>query len=164
MPAEIIRDPSRLKEAVDARKAAGKRVVFANGCFDLLHVGHVRYLQGAREAGDVLLVALNDDGSVRKHKGREPVTPEGERAEVVASLEAVDLVTLFPDPDVKRLLLLLKPDVHAKGTDYTKDTVPERDVVRSYGGETAIVGDPKDHSTTELLDKLKGEAEPPDPA
>ena len=157
MPAEIILNHERLKEAIDALKTEGKRVVFANGCFDLLHVGHVRYLRGAKAVGDVLLVALNDDESVRVLKGRKPVTPQAERVEVVASLEGVDFVTLFGDPDVKRLLLLLRPDVHTKGTDYTVDTVPEREVVRSYGGKIAIVGDPKDHSTTALLDKLKRE-------
>ena len=157
MAAEIILNHERLKEAIDALKTEGKRVVFANGCFDLLHVGHVRYLRGAKAVGDVLLVALNDDESVRVLKGRKPVTPQAERAEVVASLEGVDFVTLFGDPDVKRLLLLLRPDVHTKGTDYTVDTVPEREVVRSYGGKIAIVGDPKDHSTTALLDKLKRE-------
>jgi rfaE bifunctional protein nucleotidyltransferase chain/domain len=158
MTARIITDHERLREAIDALKAQGERIVFANGCFDLLHVGHVRYLRGAKAEGDVLVAALNGDASVRALKGEgQPLTPEAERAEIVASLEGVDFVTLFHEPDVKNLLLLLKPHVHAKGTDYTPDTVPERDVVRSYGGEIAIVGDPKDHSTTEIIQKLKGQ-------
>jgi rfaE bifunctional protein nucleotidyltransferase chain/domain len=120
-----------------------------------LHAGHVRYLQGAKELGDLLIVGVNSDEQVRNLKGPgRPVLPEKERAELVASLEAVDLVTIFPEPTVEALLLALLPDIHAKGTDYTEDTVPEREVVRSYGGRVAIVGDPKEHSTTELLKYL----------
>ena len=153
---KIVRDHAELRRIVEAEKEAGRTVVFANGCFDLLHVGHVRYLRGARALGDVLVVALNDDASTRAYKGAgRPYTPEAERAEIVSALEGVDYVTLFGEPDVRRLLLLLKPHIHAKGTDYTEETVPERDVVASYGGRTAIVGDPKDHSSTEMLERLE---------
>ena len=139
-------------------RAAGRTLAFANGCFDLLHVGHVRYLEGARREADRLVVAVNDDRSVRGLKGPgQPVMPAVARAELVAALRAVDYVVIFPDPNVERLLLLLKPDVHCKGTDYTVDTVPERDVVRRYGGRVAVVGDPKDHSTSALLTRLKAE-------
>lgn len=144
----------QLKAELQKRK--GARLVFANGCFDLLHVGHIRYLEGARRLGDLLVVAINSDQSVRRLKGEgRPVMPENERAELVAALRAVDYVTVFDDPTVERLLLALKPAVHAKGTDYTVDTVPEREIVKSYGGEVAIVGDPKEHSTTGLLDEIK---------
>jgi rfaE bifunctional protein nucleotidyltransferase chain/domain len=130
-------------------------VVLANGCFDVLHVGHVRYLAGARELGDVLVVGVNSDEQVVRLKGAgRPILPEMERAEIVAALEAVTYVTVFDEPTVEELLLTLKPDVHAKGTDYTEDSVPERDVVRSYGGRVAIVGDPKDHSTSAILARL----------
>jgi rfaE bifunctional protein nucleotidyltransferase chain/domain len=135
----------------------GARIVFANGCFDVLHVGHVRYLEGARKLGDVLIVGINSDEQVAIQKGAgRPVLPADERAEIVASLESVTYVTIFDEPTVEELLLALKPDVHAKGTDYTVDTVPERDVVRSYGGRVAIVGDPKDHSTSEIIERLGG--------
>lgn len=139
-----------------ADRAAGRTVAFANGCFDLLHVGHVRYLAGARACGDVLVVGVNGDDSVRRLKGEgRPLLPEDERARLVASLRSVDHVVVFHDDDVARLLLALKPDVHCKGTDYTPDTVPERDVVRSYGGRVAIVGDPKDHDTSRLIARLR---------
>ncbi len=135
----------------------GARIVFANGCFDVLHVGHVRYLEGARKLGDILIVGINSDEQVAIQKGAgRPVLPAGERAEIVASLEAVTYVTIFDEPTVEELLLAFKPDVHAKGTDYTVDTVPERHVVRSYGGQVAIVGDPKDHSTSAIIDRLGG--------
>jgi len=138
----------------DLRKT-GARIVLANGCFDVLHVGHVRYLQGARALGDVLIVGVNCDEQVRRLKGAgRPVTPEDERAEIVAAVECVDLVTIFREPTVADLLLELKPDVHAKGTDYTEDNVPERSVVHSYGGRVAIVGDPKDHSTSQMIEQL----------
>ena len=141
---------------VNQAREAGARIVMANGCFDVLHAGHIRYLAGAKALGDILIVGVNSDEQVRALKGSgRPVMPEAERAELVASIEAVDFVTIFPEPTVEALLLELKPNVHAKGTDYTEDTVPERDVVRSYGGRVAIVGDPKDHSTTELLGRLK---------
>src|ERR1041384_2186598 len=146
-----------LIERVAAAREAGARIVLANGCFDVLHVGHVRYLAGARELGDVLVVGINSDEQVaiQKAAGR-PVLPAAERAEIVAALEFVNYVTIFNEPTVEELLLALKPDVHAKGTDYTTDTVPERDVVRSYGGQVAIVGDPKDHSTSEIIARLGG--------
>jgi rfaE bifunctional protein nucleotidyltransferase chain/domain len=141
------------REAENAR-ANGQQVVFANGCFDMLHVGHVRYLKGAKDLGGILIVAINNDESVRKIKGdSRPLMPEDERAEIVAALACVDFVTVFSDPTVNNLLLTIKPDVQAKGTDYTVDTVPERETVKSYGGRVAIVGDPKDHSTTELIEK-----------
>jgi rfaE bifunctional protein nucleotidyltransferase chain/domain len=133
-------------------------IVLANGCFDVLHAGHVRYLEGARALGDILVVGVNSDSEVAKLKGEgRPIMPQAERAEIVAALEAVDLVTIFDEPTVTELLLAVKPDVHAKGTDYTEETVPERDVVRSYGGHVAIVGDPKDHSTSEILRKVGSE-------
>jgi rfaE bifunctional protein nucleotidyltransferase chain/domain len=129
--------------------------VLANGCFDLLHVGHVRYLEAARALGDVLVVAVNSDEQVRAIKGEgRPLVPERERAEVVASLRAVDLVTIFQEPTVEQLLLSIRPDIHAKGTDYTEETVPERDIVRSYGGRVCIVGDPKDHSSTDMARRV----------
>ena len=143
-----------LMGAVAEVRSEGKRVVFANGCFDLLHVGHVRYLQGARALGDVLVVGVNSDRQVAIQKGPgRPIVPEAERAEILASLDSVSYVTIFDEPTVEQLLLALKPDVHAKGTDYTVDSVPEREVVRSYGGTVAIVGDPKDHSTSKILDE-----------
>ena len=135
----------------------GARIVLANGCFDVLHVGHIRYLAGARELGDVLVVGVNSDEQVKVQKGPgRPVLPAAERAEIVSALESVTYVTIFDEPTVEQLLLALRPDVHAKGTDYTADTVPERDVVRSYGGQVAIVGDPKDHSTSEIIARLGG--------
>ncbi|HVS82956.1 MAG TPA: adenylyltransferase/cytidyltransferase family protein [Pyrinomonadaceae bacterium] len=151
-------DRLRLQEAIDAAKKDGRRIVFANGCFDVLHVGHVRYLAGAKALGDVLVVAVNSDEQVLKQKGDgRPLMPQDQRTEMVASLEAVDFVVIFDEPTVGELLLALKPDVHAKGTDYTEDTVPERDVVRSYGGRVAIVGDPKDHSSSEMIEKVSSE-------
>ncbi len=146
-----------LAASVADDRAAGRTVAFANGCFDLLHVGHVRYLQGAAAEADRLIVAVNTDASVRGLKGPDrPVQPEQDRAELVAALRGVSYVVLFSDPTVERLLLLLKPDVHCKGTDYTVDTVPERGVVLSYGGRTAIVGDPKNHDTRALIAKIAG--------
>jgi rfaE bifunctional protein nucleotidyltransferase chain/domain len=130
-------------------------IVLANGCFDVLHAGHVRYLEGARALGDILVVGVNSDSEVAKLKGEgRPIMPQAERAEIVSALQAVDLVTIFDEPTVTELLLAVKPNVHAKGTDYTEETVPERDVVRSCGGRVAIVGDPKDHSTSEILRKV----------
>jgi rfaE bifunctional protein nucleotidyltransferase chain/domain len=147
---------SELVDLVAADRAAGRSVAFANGCFDVLHVGHVRYLEGARREADRLVVAVNDDDSVRRLKGPgQPILPAEARAELVAALRAVDYVVIFPDATVERLLRLLRPDVHCKGTDYTVDTVPERDVVGRYGGRVAIVGDPKDHSTSDLLKRLR---------
>ena len=156
--ASLILERDALVARIITEKAGGSRVVLANGCFDILHAGHVRYLEGARALGDMLVVGINSDEQVARLKGAgRPVLPERERAELVASLQAVDLVTIFVEPTVTELLLAIKPDVHAKGTDYTEETVPERDVVRSYGGRVAIVGDPKDHSTSEILRKVGGE-------
>ena len=146
----------QLLDRVRADRAAGRSVAFANGCFDLLHVGHVRYLQSAAAEADRLIVAINDDESVRRLKGEgRPVLAARDRAELVAALRGVDYVVLFPEPTVTPLLLAIKPDVHCKGTDYTVETVPERDTVRAYGGRIAIVGDPKDHSTRDLLARLR---------
>jgi D-glycero-beta-D-manno-heptose 1-phosphate adenylyltransferase len=148
-------DRPMLIERVKAAREKGLRVVLANGCFDVLHAGHVRYLEGAKSLGDLLVVGVNSDEQVSKQKGAgRPILPALERAELVASLESVDLVTIFEEPTVEALLLGLTPDVHAKGTDYTVDTVPEREVVKSFGGEVAIVGDPKDHSTSEMIARL----------
>lgn len=145
-----------LRRMAAEHRAAGRTIVLANGAFDLLHVGHVRYLRGAAAEGDVLVVALNSDDSVRKLKGPgRPILPLAERAEIIAAMECTDLVTTFEETDVARLLLLLKPEVHAKGTDYTVDTVPEIETVRSYGGRAAIVGDPKDHNTTDILKRVQ---------
>ena len=145
----------RLLQLVQDDRREGRTIAFANGCFDLVHVGHVRYLQAAAAEADRLIVAVNDDASVAALKGAcRPIMPAAERAELVGALRAVDYVVLFPDRNVERLLQLVKPDVHCKGTDYTIETVPEREVVRAYGGRIAIVGDPKDHSTRELLGRL----------
>jgi rfaE bifunctional protein nucleotidyltransferase chain/domain len=151
----IVVSESELVAAVARERAAGRTIAFANGCFDLLHVGHVRYLQGAAAEADRLVVAVNADASVRGLKGPDrPILPEHDRAELVAALRGVTYVVLFSDPTVERLLLLLKPDVHCKGTDYTVETVPERAVVQSYGGRTAIVGDPKQHNTRDLIARI----------
>ena len=137
-------------------RARGERIVLANGCFDLLHVGHVRYLEAASHEGDVLVVAVNADSSLRPLKGEgRPILPAEARAQLVAAIGAVSYVTIFDEPDVVALLEALKPDVHAKGTDYTVDTVPERDVARRLGVRIAIVGDPKQHSTRDLLARLR---------
>jgi len=146
-----------VRERVEAARAGGRTIALANGVFDLLHVGHVRYLQGAKAEADVLVVGVNGDASVRRLKGPDrPILPAEDRALLVAAQRAVDHVTVFEEDDVSHLLLTLKPDVHCKGTDYTPETVPERDVVRSYGGRVAIVGDPKDHDTRALLARLRG--------
>lgn len=145
-----------LVEAIHAERAEGRTIAFANGCFDVLHVGHVRYLADAKAQADRLIVAINSDDSVKGLKGPgRPILSGPDRAEMVAALDSVDYVVLFSDPDVHRLLRLLKPDVHCKGTDYTPETVPERDTVLAYGGRIAIVGDPKDHSTRDLLARIK---------
>lgn len=152
----LILDRDALVACIMAEKAKGVRIVLANGCFDVLHAGHVRYLEGAHALGGLLVVGINSDTQVARLKGAgRPILPERDRAELVASLEAVDLVTIFDEPTVTELLLAIKPDVHAKGTDYTEETVPERDVVRSYGGSVQIVGDPKDHSTSELIRRFR---------
>ena len=151
-----ILDRATLAARISGDRSRGLTIAFANGAFDLLHVGHVRYLDGAKREADRLVVAINSDDSVRGLKGpHRPILSEADRAELVAALRAVDYVTIFHEPTVAPLLELLKPDVHCKGTDYTVDTVPERDTVRAYGGRIAIVGDPKDHSTTDLLTRLK---------
>jgi D-glycero-beta-D-manno-heptose 1-phosphate adenylyltransferase len=143
---------------VAAGRAGGQRIILANGCFDLFHVGHIRYLAGAKELGGILVVGLNADEQVRKLKGENrPFTPERERAEIVSALRFVDLVTVFPEPTVEELIRAIRPDFHAKGTDYTVETVPEREIVRECGGQVAIVGDPKDHSSTEMLERVKSE-------
>lgn len=148
---------NRLIARVAIARRGGARIVLANGCFDLLHVGHVRYLEASRALGDLLVVGINSDEQVRKLKGDgRPLVSARERAEIVAALRAVDLVTIFDEPTVENLLLALRPDVHAKGTDYTEETVPERDIVRSYGGRVCIVGDPKNHSTSEIIETLRG--------
>ncbi len=157
-PSSRILDRKTLVARVQAARQGGARIVLANGCFDVLHVGHVRYLEGARALGDLLVVGINSDAQVAVLKGAgRPIMPEGERAEIVASLEAVDLVTIFAEPTVEGLLLALKPDIHAKGTDYTEETVPERAAVLSYGGRVAIVGDEKEHSTSQMIDRLVGQ-------
>jgi len=146
----------QLSKIVAQARATGLQIVLANGCFDVLHVGHVRYLAGARAEGDLLIVGINSDEQVREQKGGgRPILAASERAEIVAALESVNYVTIFGEPTVEELLRVLQPDVHAKGTDYTVDTVPEREVVRSYGGRVAIVGDPKDHSTSEILSRME---------
>jgi rfaE bifunctional protein nucleotidyltransferase chain/domain len=162
--ASRILERNRLIARVAIARKGGARVVFANGCFDLLHVGHVRYLEGARSLGDLLVVAINGDEQVRRLKGEgRPFVPERERAETVAALRAVDYVTIFHEPTVRELLLALRPDIHAKGTDYTEESVPERGVVNSYGGRVCIVGDPKDHSSTDMLRRFtRDERQKPD--
>jgi D-glycero-beta-D-manno-heptose 1-phosphate adenylyltransferase len=144
-----------LDAAVAADRAAGRTIALANGVFDLLHVGHIRYLEGAKAEADRLVVAVNDDASVRMLKGEgRPIMNEADRAELIAAIRCVDYVVVFPGRTVGEILLRLKPDVHCKGTDYTVETVPERPIVESYGGRTAIVGDAKDHSTRDLVSRL----------
>src|SRR6266568_3144541 len=145
-----------LLETAAADRAAGRTIAFANGCFDLLHVGHVRYLQAAAAEADRLVVAVNDDPSVAGLKGPgRPILRASDRAELVAGVRGVDYVVIFSEPTVTPLLQALEPDAHCKGTDYTIETVPERDTVRAYGGRIAIVGDPKDHSTHDLLARIR---------
>jgi rfaE bifunctional protein nucleotidyltransferase chain/domain len=145
-----------LREELAAHKRRGQRVVFANGCFDTLHVGHIRYLEGARREGDLLAVGVNADSSVCELKGPgRPILDEQARAQLVAALRCVDYVVLFAEPNVEALLNDLRPDVHAKGTDYTVDSVPERAIAEQLGIRVAIVGDSKDHSTRELLDSIR---------
>jgi rfaE bifunctional protein nucleotidyltransferase chain/domain len=155
--AEKVAPLDEVRRRLEEARRSGRTVALANGCFDVLHVGHVRYLEGARAEADVLVVGVNGDDSVRRLKGRgRPVLPQEDRALLVAAVRAVDHVVVFTEDDVKGLLLALRPDVHCKGTDYTEETVPEKDVVRSYGGRVAIVGDPKDHDTRVLLEKIRG--------
>ena len=155
----IVTRAELIQKIADARRL-GRTVAFANGCFDLLHVGHVRYLEAAAQEADLLVVAVNDDDSARALKGEgRPLLSAEHRAELVAALRCVDFVTTFPELNVEALLEALRPDVHCKGTDYTPETVPERAIVASYGGRTAIVGDPKDHSTRDLLARIAGPGE-----
>jgi rfaE bifunctional protein nucleotidyltransferase chain/domain len=152
---EKIMDRDTLVRRLEAERAGGRRIVLANGCFDLLHVGHVRYLDGARREGDVLVVAVNSDASVQRIKGPgRPILSGEARAQLVAALRVVSYVTVFDEPDVTALLAALRPDVHAKGTDYTVETVPERNTALGLGVRIAIVGDAKDHSTRDLLARL----------
>ena len=146
----------QLRDRVAAWRQQGAKITLTNGCFDVLHVGHIRYLHGAKELGGKVIVGVNADATVRLLKGEgRPRTPEHERAEVIAALEDVDAVVVFTEPDVRALIREIQPDIHAKGTDYTIDSVPERDEVAKHGGRVAIVGDPKDHSSTELLKRWK---------
>jgi rfaE bifunctional protein nucleotidyltransferase chain/domain len=148
----MILDERALVDTLARERAAGRRIAFANGVFDLLHVGHIRYLQDAAKVADVLVVAVNSDASVQMLKGPErPLVPEAERAEIVDAIRGVAYVTIFADQSPARLLQILKPDYQCKGTDYTPESVPEAEIVRAYGGQVVIVGDPKDHSTTELV-------------
>jgi rfaE bifunctional protein nucleotidyltransferase chain/domain len=145
-------DRQELRQRVGDWRRAGDRITLANGCFDLLHVGHVRYLRAAKELGGRLIVAINSDDSVRALKGEDrPLMPAEERAEILAALSDVDAVVIFPEPDVRALIREIRPDIQAKGTDYTSMNVPERDVVMECGGRVEIVGDPKDHSATEII-------------
>jgi D-glycero-beta-D-manno-heptose 1-phosphate adenylyltransferase len=153
--AEKILTRERLIEAVAADRRAGCTIAFANGMFDLLHVGHVRYLRAAAAEASRLVVAVNDDATAAKKGPGRPILPAAVRAELVAAVRGVSYVTIFPEATVAELLKLLEPDVHCKGTDYTIETVPERDIVRAYGGRIAIVGDPKDHSTRDLLERIR---------
>jgi rfaE bifunctional protein nucleotidyltransferase chain/domain len=155
-PRDRILPLAELVPRIRAARAAGRRVVLTNGCFDLLHVGHVRYLYSAAAEGDLLVVAVNSDAGVRGLKGPgRPIQPELERAELLAALEPVDYVTLFDEPTVVEVIRALKPDVHCKGTDYTVESVPERGVVESVGGEVRIVGDNTDHATTDLVSRIR---------
>jgi D-glycero-beta-D-manno-heptose 1-phosphate adenylyltransferase len=157
VPVGEILSREQLIDRVALDRAAGRTVAFANGCFDLLHVGHVRYLEASAREADILIVALNDDAAVKQLKGEgRPILTAQHRAVLVAALRCVDYVVVFPELTVGSLLECLKPDVHCKGTDYTVDSVPERAVVQAYGGRTAIVGDPKDHSTRDLLSRIAG--------
>ncbi|MEA2488436.1 MAG: D-glycero-beta-D-manno-heptose 1-phosphate adenylyltransferase [Acidobacteriota bacterium] len=156
MNAPILTEPELLA-AIEKERAGGRSVAFANGCFDVLHVGHIRYLQDAARFADVLVVGVNGDESVRELKGEgRPVMNEAERAELISAINGVGYVTVFGEKSPARLLGTLKPDFQCKGTDYTADSVPEGEIVRAYGGKVVITGDPKDHSTTAILQKMKG--------
>jgi D-glycero-beta-D-manno-heptose 1-phosphate adenylyltransferase len=151
----IVMTREQMVYAIDADRRAGLTVAFANGCFDLLHAGHVRYLQAAANEADRLIVAVNDDEMAGEKGPGRPILPAQDRAEMVAAMRGVDYVLIFPERTVTPLLMLLRPDVHCKGTDYTVETVPERETVLAYGGRIAIVGDPKNHSTRDLLARLR---------
>lgn len=153
---KVVESVDRMSGIVERLKSEGKTIVMTNGCFDLLHVGHVRCLEGAKEAGDILIVAVNSDASVQSYKGPgQPVNPEDERMEVLAALGCVDYVFPFSEPTVDSVLLRLKPHCHAKGSDYTQETVPERETVLSYGGRIIITGDPKDHATRDIIARIR---------
>ena len=152
---KIVKDHEELKKIIIKHKSQGERVVFTNGCFNILHVGHIRSFQNAKDLGDILVVAVNDDTSVRLLKGDNyPVIPDDERMEILSAITYIDYLTFFSGHTVDDLLLALQPDIHAKGTDYSVNTVPERETVLSYGGKIAIVGDPKSHSSTEIMKKI----------
>jgi rfaE bifunctional protein nucleotidyltransferase chain/domain len=156
MNAPILTEPALTAALAEERKA-GKKIAFANGCFDVLHVGHIRYLQEAAKVADVLVVGVNGDDSVRELKGEgRPVMPAQERAELISAIRGVGYVTIFDEKSPARLLQTLRPDFQAKGTDYTADSVPEAEIVKAYGGQVVITGDPKDHSTTAVLEKMRG--------
>lgn len=151
-----ILDRNRLVARASIERRNGKKIILTNGCFDLFHVGHIRYLAGAKELGGSLIVGINADAQVKSLKGENrPFTTENERAEIISALRFVDYVTIFHEPTVEELIRAIRPDFHAKGTDYTADSVPERHIVKECGGRVAIVGDPKDHSSTEMIDKVK---------
>ena len=154
--ADKIKTVDELRAIVAEARASGKKIALANGCFDLLHVGHIRYLKGTKEFADLLIVGLNSDSSVRRLKGEgRPYITENERMMMIAAIEYVDYVTLFEEGRVDSLLLALKPDFHAKGTDYTEQSVPEKDIVASYGGKVIITGDPKEHSSTNIIEIIR---------
>jgi rfaE bifunctional protein nucleotidyltransferase chain/domain len=156
MHSEKIVDRERLKRRVESWRQGGDKITLANGCFDLLHVGHVRYLHAAKQLGGRLVVGVNSDESVRQLKGNgRPLMPAEERAEILAALSDVDAVVIFSEPDVRALVREIRPDFHAKGTDYSADSVPERDTVSECGGKVRIVGDPKDHSATEIMERME---------
>ena len=152
-----ILDRGRLIARVAVERRKGKRIILTNGCFDMFHVGHLRYLEGAKALGGCVVTAVNDDAHIKRTRGaNRPIIPEQERVEIVSSIRHVDVVTLFHEETVEDLIREIKPDFHAKGTDYTVDTVPEKDIVEAVGGRVVIVGDPKDHSSTELVSRMKG--------
>ena len=152
MKPKKLKSLAKLKKIVEAQKRRGKPIVLANGCFDLFHVGHIRYLRESSEQGDILVVALNSDSSVRALKGAgRPLLSQGERADVLAAFEFVNYIVIFREPNVEKVLLALKPDIHSKGSDYTVETVPERETVKSYGGTIFIAGGPKVRSTRDVL-------------
>jgi rfaE bifunctional protein nucleotidyltransferase chain/domain len=160
-PGLKIKSLEELKALVPQIRASGKSIVFANGCFDLIHAGHIRYLQNAKALGDLLILGVNSDACVKALKGNgRPLQSEEDRTEILASLDCVDYVLLFDTPTVDGILKELKPDIHAKGTDYTEENVPERETVLAYGGRVAIAGDPKDHSTRDLIQTILSKVHP----
>lgn len=157
-----LRKLPHLQKIIAAEKAKGKTVVLANGCFDLFHVGHIRYLREAKRKGDILVVAVNSDSSVQSLKGEgRPILPERERAEILASFSFIDYIIIFPEPDVEKILLALRPTIHVKGSDYTEETVPEKETVRKYGGKVAIAGGPKVRSTSEVIKNIVAKMKKP---